>query len=211
MQRKQLTDERLNANFLTFVDKLQKYNCYSESMIKDLGESIKNGSYSTLDKFGGAYRGSLVEVTLNVLCRIGFSINSMVFGMNEKGVMNFPLMCVNNDMLMRVLLLVNISKSEMYIPNTNDWKRSNGAPYDFNENLKSSLKTGQRTLYICNKYGIRLTEEEFEAIAMVDVEDDKSARFRSPLATIVMTALSLTLVELHQRYVKENKIEKEEE
>lgn len=200
MYTKTLSEERLNANLLLFTEKLQKYNCYSEQMMEDMGELIKNGSYSGAERFGGAYRGALVDVTLNILCKIGFMLNERVLGMNSKNMLNFPLLCVNNDMLMRVLLLVNIAKSEIFIPNPNEWKRNNGYPYEFNDDLASNLKIGQRTLMLCNKYGIKLSEEEFEAISVVDNEDEKGIRFRSPLAAIVMSALSLTLVELHQEY-----------
>lgn len=210
MYTKTLSEERLNANFLLFVEKLQKYNCYSEKMIEDLGESIKYGSYSTMERFGGAYRGSLVEITLNVLCRIGYTINEKVFGLNQKNTLNFPNLCVNSDMLMRVLLLANIAKAEMFVPNPNEWKRNNGSPYDFNQDIRTNLKLGQRCLYLCNKYGIQLTEDEFEAISMIDDEGETGIRFRSPLASIVMVSLSLTLVEIRQRYQKDNQTEKKE-
>jgi len=210
MYQRTLTEEHLNTNYLLFIQKLQKYNCYSDKLFEKYGEDIKYASFSTMEKFGGAYRGSLIDITLNVLCKIGYVMNEMVFGFDKNGRIKFPLMCVNSEKLMRVLLLMNIAKAEMFIPNPNDWRRNNGTPYDFNQDLATNMKLGQRCVYLCNTYGISLTEDETEAIYMIDNENDEGIRFRSPLAAIAMAAQSLTLVELRQRYLADNKKEEEE-
>lgn len=191
-----LSEERINANYLMFINKLQKYNCYSEEMMNEMGERIKNASYSLSLDFGGAYRGGLIDITLNVLCKVGYMLNNNCMGATN----GFPLLSVNNDMLMRVLLLVNIAKADMFTIQTNEYKRKNGMPYEFVD-TRTKLKIGERSLFLCQKYGIKLEEDEFEAFLSLDREDDKGERFNSPLFTMVKATKMFTLVQIHQKYL----------
>ena len=42
-----MTEEKCNANFVKFIESLEKYGCYSEDMINDIGEKIKKAPYTT--------------------------------------------------------------------------------------------------------------------------------------------------------------------
>ena len=192
-----LTEEKINANFLSYIKYLEKYKCYSEDMIKELGDKIKYAPYSKNTEFGGAEPGGLVDVTLNVLCRIGAEINSNTLGRNGGENIRHPFLCVNQEMLMRVLLLMNVAKCEMF-GEADTWHKNKGMPYEFIDN-ETKLKIGERSLYICQKYGIRLSEEEFEAFLAIDQDELKGERFQTPLYTVVSAARMFTLVELRQR------------
>lgn len=192
-----LTEERINANFLNFIKYLEKYGCYSEDMIKELGDKIKYAPYSKNTDYGGAEPGGLVDVTLNVLCRIGAEINTNALGANGGDTVKHPLLYVNSNMLMRVLLLLNIAKCEMF-RDADSWHRNRGMMYEFVDNT-TKLKIGERSLYLCQKYGITLAEEEFEAFLAVDQDELSGERFQTPLYSVVRVAKMLTLVELRQR------------
>lgn len=203
-----LTQEKINLNFVTFCKKLEKYNCYSERMMAEMGELIKNCSFALNEDSGSAYDGSMIDVVLNTLCSAAYNINEAVLGVNNK----FSHMKVNTDMLMRVLLLQHISKAEMFVPQTEPWKYKKGLYYDFNQDLASTLKLGERSLYLCQKYGIELAEEEYEAIRIIDkLDDDKINSFVSPLCLLVKMANQLTAVTMKQRHDLNNKKEKMEE
>ena len=205
-----LTEEKLNANYLKFINYLQKYNCYSEDMMKELGEKIKLAPYSMERDMGGAYDGAMIDVTLNILCKIGAQINNNAMGANGGDKIAHPLLAVNNNMLMRVLLLINIAKAEMFTPNKSEWHKKNlGRMYEFVEN-KTKLKLGARSLYLCQKYGIQLEEEEFEAFLTIDNPDDTGERFQSPLYTMVKATKMFTLVELRQKQLASSKTETQE-
>ena len=205
-----LSPEKININYLKFIEYLQKYNCYSEQMMNDLGEKIKNAPYTMSVEYGGAEQGGLIDVTLNTLCRIGVQINVNVMGTNGKDKIQHPLLYVNPNMLMKVLLLLNIAKADMFIENKNSWQREKlGKMYDFADH-KTKLKLGQRSLFICQKYGIKLEEEEFEAFYSMDNVDENGEAFQSPLYTIVKTAKMLTSVELRQKYLQSIKLEIQE-
>jgi len=203
-----LSETKINSNYLNFIKYLEKYHCYSEEMMNEIGDKIKIAPYSMNTNHGAAEAGTLIDVTLNTLCRIGAQINNNTLGTNGGEKVLHPNLWVNNDMLMRVLLLLNIAKAEMY-ENADAWHVNHGMPYTFVD-TKTKLKLGERSLYLCQKYGIKLEEEEFEAFLTIDKEDDSGERFQSPLYTVVKAAKMFTLVELRQKYLASLKTETEE-
>ena len=203
-----LTTEKINLNYITFCNKLKKYNCYSEQMINEIGEQLKDCSFSMNDDSGSAYQGSMIDIVLNHLCSVAYNINEVVFGPTGK----FNSMRVNPDMLMRVLLLQHIAKAEMFVNTRDTWKVKKGMLYEFNTNLKASLKLGERSLYLCQKYGIELAEEEYEAIRIIDKsEDDKIMFYINPLCSIVKMANQFVAVEMRQKYINNKEKETIEE
>ena len=197
-----LSEERLNQNYLAFINRMEKYGCKSETLLDELGERIKYGTYNRNEEDGGCYNGSLIDVTLNVLCKIGYQINENVFGSGR------PFLQCDSKSLMKVLLLLNLSKAEMYEPETENWKLKKGMMFRFSDLLQTTLKTGARTVFLCQKYGIMLTEEEYEALLFFDMEDDVPDKYRSPLCMLVRAAVAFTAVELRQVYLDRNKLNK---
>ena len=66
------------------------------------------------------------------------------------------------------------------------------------------MKNGERSIYLCMKYGINIEEDEYEAMRIIDKEmDDKSLYHVSPLAMLVLAVNQLTWVELRKGW--ENK------
>lgn len=209
----QFSEEKLNSNFLLFINYLRKYDCYSDDMVREMGEKIKRASYSLEEQYGGCYDGSLVDVTLNVLCKIGFKINENVFGPTggQTGQICDTTMYVNPASLMKVLLLLNIGKSVMFIEQKEAWAKKKGRMYQFDDSLSTVMKLGARTLFICQKYGIRLNEDEYCAISSIDKDDETGSRFQTPLYSMVNAAKNLTLVKLRQDYLAEKGNETKEE
>ena len=177
-------------------------------MINEIGKQLKDCSFSMNDDSGSAYQGSMIDIVLNHLCSVAYNINEVVFGPTGK----FNSMRVNPDMLMRVLLLQHIAKAEMFVNTRDTWKVKKGMLYEFNTNLKASLKLGERSLYLCQKYGIELAEEEYEAIRIIDKsEDDKIMFYINPLCSIVKMANQFVAVEMRQKYINNKEKETIEE
>jgi hypothetical protein len=65
--------------------------------------------------------------------------------------------------------------------------------------MQTSLKLGERSIFMCQKYGIKLTEEEFDAMKICDKEEDKNNSFTTPLAELVKIANQLTAIEIYQK------------
>ena len=200
-----ITEEKLNSNFALWVERLKKYNCYSEEMINDIGDKLKMASFALSVNSGCAYDGSMIDTVLNHLCVIAYHINEDAFGINAKQRMKHGYLKVNSNILMRVLLLQHISKSEMFIPQEQQWKIKNGYTFDFNPNMATTLKCGERSIFLCQKYDIKLSEEEYEAIRIIDKDDEnkKADTYVNPLCQIVKIANQLTAIECHRQY--ENK------
>lgn len=198
-----ITNKEMESNFDKWIKRLQTYNCYSEELINTYGDLLKKASYGMSEDSGSAYDGSLLDIVLNKLCLYSFNINNTL---SES-------MKVNKESLLKVLLLQHISKCEMFVEQTVDWQRKGGVLYEFNPEIKGQLKTGERSAYICMKYGIKLTEEEYEAIRIIDKDnDDKSQYYASPLATIVKMTNLLVNADLRESYKKtiKEKTKKEE-
>lgn len=202
----ELTEEKRNLNFVLWTKKLKDYNCYSESLINELGEKLKNASFNMNEANGGCYEGSLIEVILNNLCTLGYHINELAFGLNDKGKRNHPFLNVNTEMIMRVLLLQHISKAEYFIPQTENWKKNKGYLFDFNGELETQLKMGERSAFLCMKHGIQLSEIEFEAMTIVDKDDKCFNSHQNQLVVLVKTINQLVAVELQRKYDYNKKV-----
>ena len=194
-----ITEEKINRNYLLWIELLKKYNCYSEDLIKNYGDNIKLASFAMNETSGGAYQGSLLDIVLSNLCVIASHINENAFGINDKGKIKHPFLQVDKQSLMKVLLLQHISKAEIFVPSNEQWKINKGFLYDFNPNLQTSLKLGERSILMCMKCGITLTEEEYEAMKICDKDDDKNNSFVTPLGEIVKIANQLTAIEIYNK------------
>lgn len=192
-----ISQEKININYSRWIDRLKKYDCYSEKMIDEIGEKIKDASFALQESSGCAYQGAMLDMVLNSLCTLAYHINN-------DGLSKHSLLQVNMNMLMRVLLLQHIAKAEMFVLQEQQWKMKNGYLYDFNNKLSAILKCGERSIYLCMKYGIELTEEEYEAIRIIDKEEDKTNSYMSPLCQMVKIVNQLATIESRQNFLKNN-------
>lgn len=195
-----MTEDKKNLNFSMWVKKLKDYDCFSESLIDELGDKLTNAPFSTNEKSGGAYDGGLIDIILSSLCTIGYHINENCFGLNQKGRLNHQFLSVNSNMLMRVLLLQHISKAQMFVEQSESWKKNKGFLYDFDKNDNSQLKLGERSAFLCMKHGIKLSQEEFEAMVSIDNEDKNTNPYMNPLVLVVRIVNQLTTVEIQRKY-----------
>ena len=89
----------------------------------------------------------------------------------------------------------------MFVSCKEQWKINKGMNYEFNNELSTSLKLGDRSAFICQKYGIKLTEEEYEAMKICDKEEEKNNSFVTPLAELVKIANQLTAIETYRKKI----------
>jgi len=159
-----LTEEKININFVTFVKILKKYNLYTELLQSDdeFNNQLKLAPSHTSERSGGAYDGGLIE-HINLITTIARKINDNVILESDR---------IDNNSLIKVCFLHQIAKAKQYVKNDNDWDIKRGNFYKYTDGLPA-LKTGELSVMLCNKYGIELTELEFEAILSLDKEDDR--------------------------------------
>jgi hypothetical protein len=157
-----LSESEKKENLTTFRRYLVKLigETETQNLIETLGgeESIKNASFGMTEDSGSAYEGSLLENVL-AIAEFGLVINNRLPESNR----------VEAKSIYKVALLQHLSKVLMYEKNTNQWEIDNrGMIYKF-RTFDTVLKGGERSLFILMQAGINdITEEEFEAIRVVD-------------------------------------------
>lgn len=171
-----LTEEKINANYTGYVSKLKKYGCYTEKLEKDVefNKLLSKATYATVQESGCAYEGSLVEMITRIAV-IAFNINNQL---------HEPIR-VPVESLIKVCYLHQIAKALMITKNETEWETKKGKLFTFTKNLPA-LKTGEYSIFICNEYGIKLTEEEFEAILAIDKSDDVQVKYYGNLISQIL-------------------------
>ena len=79
-----------------------------------------------------------------------------------------------------------------------------GKIYVFEE-LKGALRCGERSAWICSEVDIKFTEEEYEAMKVLDKdlsEDNYAKLFSSPLSIIIKNANDMATLFAREIYKK---------
>lgn len=184
-----LTQEQKEKNFSTFKRYLNKLIGDTETnrLFFNLGgeSAIIEASFGMTKDSGCAYSGAFLENVLRI-ADIAMNINDNIFPEEKR---------VDAKSIYRSVLLQHLAKVVMYEYNINQWEIDNkGILYKF-KNTNVVLKGGERVILLLLKSGIQdITEEEFEAIRIVDKmkEDDFAiTKHVSTLACIIRQANEL--------------------
>lgn len=142
------------------------------------------------ENVGTAYKGALL-IHINMICAIAQRIAKMVSGTFQ----------IDDVSLLRVCLIMHLSKRDMYIENDNEWEIKNrGLLFKFNDNIEACLKGGERSALEALNLGVQLTPTELEAIKCLDDDDSSKKPFVSILTTIVRQANELAYAIEKEKY-----------
>ena len=178
---KVLTEKKFEVAWNNFWKRLSNIELGINFKEEELKEALRTASGGLNDDTGISYPGGLIthiNITLALADKIYETISSAPFN-----VLN-----IDKNSLDKVLLLMHLSKIEMYKVNDNAWEvEKRGLNYKFNDELKGRLKFGERSILVCMEAQIPLTEEEFEAIRSIDrkSEGTGSDMYESNLSLIV--------------------------
>lgn len=182
-----LSEETIEKNYSAFNRGLVKYvgDEIAEKIIEKLGgdESIKNATYALTGDTGAAYNGSFTKNVIK-LGKIASEIanNPEIF---KEGT-------ISTKSIWKVALLSQIAKVLLFVENDNGWEISNrGMVYKYNNELKGALRVGERSTLIASNCGVKFTEEEYEAMKIIDKtceEDNYKKYFLSPLSQVIKIA-----------------------
>lgn len=167
----ELSTEILVNNFSKYKKRLVKYvgEGQTESIIKALGgeEAVMNATFANISNTGLAYKGSLCH-TLIVLTTYAIKLNELL--PDDKR--------VNNDEIVKVALLSHIGKVLLYKESNDEWRKKNlGEMFTYNNNLEGALRVGERSFLIAENAGVKFTELEYEAMLIMDKQNDKSDNY----------------------------------
>jgi hypothetical protein len=163
-----LEKEKIVSNSKKYFDTANKLGFMTEELITFLGEPFITAPASTMTDLHNAFDGGLIDHLL----RVGSYAVKFNNALPEEEQ-------VDQTSLLKVCLLHQIGKANLYTPCLSEWHRKNqGKMYEFNTDI-SSMRVGERSVYYALSNGVKITEEEFTAILNFDKTDDKMATYHN--------------------------------
>jgi len=181
--------EKILKNKEIFLEKNKLYGILTQELLDFLGEDLVTAPASSMTSLHNAFPGGLIDHILKTT-KYAIGINKLLLQNNE----------VDAHSIVKVCFLHQIGKTFLYKWNESEWHRKNqGKIYEYNEELVS-LKIGERSAFYALKYGVELTEEEYQAIINYDKSDDdkQSKWYGCTLSTILKQANELAIIEEKQ-------------
>ncbi len=163
-----LEQGKIVANTKKYFDTATRLGFMNDEFTAFLGQAFITAPASTNENLHNAFEGGLIDHLLRVTSYAVKFNNALP---EEER--------VDQDSLIKVSLLHQIGKTNLYTPCTSEWHRKNqGKMYEFNEDLVS-MRVSDRSAYYALSHGVKLTEEEYQAIIMFDRTDDKMGEYHN--------------------------------
>ena len=178
--------DKILKNKEIFLEKNKLYGILTKELLDFLGEDFMTAPASSMTSLHNAFPGGLIDHILKT--------TKYAIGINKLLPQNIE---VEAHSIVKICFLHQIGKTFLYKWNESEWHRKNqGKMYEYNEELVS-LKIGERSVYYSLKYGVELTEEEYQAIINYDKSDDdkQSKWYGCTLSTILKQANELAIIE----------------
>lgn len=148
-----ITKEKVLKNAKKFNDTGVKVGVINDELMGMLGAEFISAPCTSKENLYGAYEGGLIEHIINTT-KHAITVNASL--PEEKQ--------VDNDSIIRVSLIHQIGKCNMFVAQDNDWRRKNlGENYTWNDTVLS-MSVAERSVFYALKSGIDLTEDEVFAI-----------------------------------------------
>jgi hypothetical protein len=165
-----LEQEKIIANTKKYFDTTTKLGVMNDELMAFLGESFIAAPATNMASYYNAFEGGLIEHLLRV-SSYAVLINKSL-PEDER---------VSQESLLKVCLLHQIGKSNLFTPCTSEWHRKNqGKMYEYNNDIVS-MRVSERSVYYALSHGIVLTEAEVSAILFFDKTDDKMAELHNSM------------------------------
>lgn len=181
-----LKTEQITKNAAKFFKTAQEYGFMNDDLMNFLGQDFIKAPASTMKDLHNAFEGGLIDHLLRVT-KYAVSLNDTILSENLK---------LDKKSIVKVGLLHQIGKAHLYTPCTSEWHVKNqGKMYDFADVV--SMRVGERSAFYVLTYGIKLTEEEYQAIVNYDKdESDKQAKYHTnTLGEILKISNQLAIIE----------------
>lgn len=180
-----LSTQQLEQNKARFLETNDKYNIMTKELLDFLGDNLYTSPASTSLTMVGSYPGGLLHHTIKA-CRYALKVNEILAEPLRQPV----------PTVVKTIFLSQIGKAFMFCLSTNERQIKQGKMYDFCEDIVR-LRVGERSAYYATKHGVKLTEEEYQAILNLDKdEEDKMAKyFSSTLSSIIKWGFELAILE----------------
>lgn len=197
--KKELTPEEIDSNwqkYVGFMSKLGDRSAAAEAMCEALGERLAICPASARREFHNAFPGGLVDHSLRVLGNAFRMAKAFDWS-------------VSKDSLIVAALFHDIGKvgsptHDFYVHQTDSWRVEKfGEEYTYNNDLPH-MSTPDRSVYLCQHFGIKLSHDEWLAIKLNDgfsLDENKRYCLKvSPLVYTVMTADYISTMQEKQQH-----------
>lgn len=181
-----LSSQQLESNKQKFVETNEKYNIFTSDLLEFLGDGFYTAPASPMLDMYGCFPGGLLNHLIKA-CKYSIQINDLLPDVIKQ----------NKESIIKCVFLSQIGKVFMFKPNPSEWHRKNlGKLYEFNDELVS-LRTGERSAYYAINHGVKLQENEFQAIVNQDKDEtDKMSKYYSEaLTNIVKQGIELAIID----------------
>lgn len=204
-----LSEEQMLENLKTFYSTISKHVSGNRGdllidMYKDLEDNLVTAPASTKKDFHNAFFGGFIDHTLRVIeyAQIFDKVWDRFGQIKNYTVEELIFSAINHD-----LGKLGYKDQPHYLPNDSDWHVKQGFYFKYNPSL-THMRVADRSLFMLQKYGIQVSENEFLAIKLHDslFEDANSAYFKtSPEFQIKSNIVHI----LHQADFTASKIERQ--
>lgn len=137
-----------------------------KAMFEAIGKEFFTAPASSREDFHGCFPGGLCDHSLRVAGTLRTLAETLAPGKFPKEQLIFV-------GLMHDLGKIGDGERPLYVPNPSDWHRKNGMLYVTNKSLPY-MPVCDRTMFLLQKFGIVLTDEEYTAIRISDGPYEKS-------------------------------------
>ena len=149
--------EKILKNKEKFNKTNETYNILSENLLEFLGEDLYSAPASNMESMYNAFPGGLIDYIITVT-KYGINLNDILPESQR----------VDKKSIIKVCFLHQLGKVKLYKFCESEWHRKNqGKMYDFNEDLVS-MRVGERSAYYSLRYGVELSDEEYQSILNYD-------------------------------------------
>jgi len=190
---KTLTQEQAYTEWVKFYGVFEKLGLNKNYDMDKLKEELISSPCAISEEMGTAYKGALL-MHINITMALAQRIAKMISGTFE----------INEDTLLKCIIIMHLSKRLVYVENDNDWEIKNrGLLFKFSKNIEGCLRGGERSALEALNNGVKLTPTEFETITCLDEDIESSKKpFQSIYTTIVRQANELAYAIEKERYNK---------
>lgn len=186
---KELTAEEIEANWNKFEALALSVDREGVAELVDsLGERIALCPASANTARHEAYAGGLVEHSLNVLQNLLKLRNTFAEDIPKDSL----ILCA----LFHDLGKVGDLENDFYVPQTEQWKLKKGDVFAYNNDMQW-MAVAQRSVWLLNQYGVKLSTEETLGILLHDgqyIEENKAYKHREPMLATLMHMADLLAV-----------------
>lgn len=202
---RELTPEQIEKNwnqYCGFFEQLGERTEAAKKLLEAVGESLASAPASSRNYYHNSFIGGLVEHSLRVLKNALKLKKTFAYDVSNESLI---IACLFHDLGKACFIDGSGNRHDYYLPNESEWHKDKcGEMFVTNEKIPYML-VPHRSLFLCQKFGLTLTYDEFMAILLNDgqfVDENKAYRgCKEPLlATIVHTADYLATREEKELY-----------